>query len=531
MKVHVIRLEANHMATTFDFRISCPPEQTRLADRVLTHAHGEVDRLESELSEFLEHSPVYRLNHSEVGERVTFTRDAFSLLVRSFELRELTHSAFDPLSKSTDAAALSWDSNTREVWKLTAGTWLGFGAIGKGYALDQVRMKIESLGFQNYLLSAGGSSIVLSGEESAGNAWQWGWSWKKDQDGNSLGIVLKHANAGKVALGVSGTHEKGEHLIDRRRGPTNIRPKSALIGTASAADADALSTALFISGWDQSRTYLDRLPLPPAAAWIDESETPHWNGVFQNLWNRTGALAISAIAFFSFLALHSQQAFCDDVVDLNSLGASAKTFTPYIFDRSPVWILLPTFILFLVVAHLRKTKPLRDRKKLMKRNLTTLSVAALVWIAVNSASAAQIEPVGKAIATLLGTTKAVRKSLNDGKSSVDVFYSKGPDGKPAKAAVVEKGVYQPDCTHTWAIGVDPKTATVTEVRPIEMSCPHAFPTKSASFLDQYKGKGPADVATLDSQVHIIAKATGTSNLATDAVKRAITVIQQNKGKL
>ena len=60
--------------------------------------------------------------------------------MRSFELRKQSGNAFDPLAKSTGSApALEWDATTREVWKKTEGTWLGFGAIGKGFALDRAR--------------------------------------------------------------------------------------------------------------------------------------------------------------------------------------------------------------------------------------------------------------------------------------------------------------------------------------------------------------------------------------------------------
>ena len=80
------------------------------------------------------------------------------------------------------------------------------------------------------------------------------------------------------------------------------------------------------------------------------------------------------------------------------------------------------------------------------------------------------------------------------------------------------------------MGVD-KEGKVTEVRAQEMQCPHAFPAKAASFLDQYKGLGPADVESLKGKVNTIAKATGSCDLATDAVKASITKFQEIKGQL
>lgn len=528
------------MATIFDFRISCTPALRRLADRVLTEAHATVTKLEQELTEFLPESPVFKLNSSAPGTRIEFTPSGIELIERAFIIRRKSEGAFDPLSKSTtqsgEEAGISWDAVTRQVWKLTEGTRLGFGAIGKGYALDQVKSRIELAGFENYVLSAGGSSVVLSGQESPSNPWKWGWSWKKDEAGHDLGIGFVHESGKKIALGISGTHEKGAHILDarnrndaRNENAAPMRLRSALIGTPSATDADALSTALFVSGWDQSKTFLSQLPLPPAAACIDHEEVPHWNGLFQHFWKGLAtclALAISSKAFGAD----------DGAIDLSTMGDAASSFTPYVFERSSLWVLLPIFTFLVVLSHLRKTKPIRkgqNGKNLMKKHikLTSLVVAGITWLSVENVRAVEIEPAGKAVQALLGTPKAFQKQLKGPDGNVVTFYSKNAAGKADKIVFIQKGIYQPDCTHTWAVGLDVATNKVTSVRVIEMGCPHAYPTKSASFMDQFKGKGPADVAKLDSEIQTVAKATGTSQLATQAVKKSITTLAKYKGQL
>ena len=464
MTFKVIRLERNHMATTFDFRISCSADRAALADRTLTAAHLLVAQLETELTEFQETSPVYQLNHAQPDARVLFTEAGIALLKRAFELSRLSQGAFNPLAKSTASSPnLNWDEATLEVWKETAGTWLGFGAIGKGYAIDRARAMVEDAGFESYLLSGGGSSIVISGQQAPEKPWKWGWSWKKDADGKNLGIPLTHFSGKRIALGVSGTHEKGNHVVGAR---SNL--KTALIALPSATDADALSTALFVSGWDDSKSFLGELPLAPAAAWIDEQETPYWNGVFETLWKGAMSTVFAAISLFSLLSVHAHSALCDESVDLGALDAGSKSFTPYVFDRSGIWVLLPIFMFLVVASHLKKTKPKRQTKgsltKPMKKNatpLTTVLVASLTWLSVENASAAEIEPMNKAILAILGTPKATKKEINDGKGNVPVYYSKGADGKPQKVAFIEKGIYAPDCTHTWAIGLDGATGKIT----------------------------------------------------------------------
>ncbi len=154
----------------------------------------------------------------------------------------------------------------------------------------------------------------------------------------------------------------------------------------------------------------------------------------------------------------------------------------------------------------------------------------LLILALKHAEATEFEPKGKAIAAALGTKQAFKKSVNVDGKAVDVFYSKDSKGKAAKYAIVETGLYEPNCTHTWVMGINAKTAALETIRVVEMSCPHAFPTKTNSFLGQYTGKGPADMQKLDSDIQVVAKATGTCQLTTDAVKRSVSVASKIKGQ-
>ena len=160
-------------------------------------------------------------------------------------------------------------------------------------------------------------------------------------------------------------------------------------------------------------------------------------------------------------------------------------------------------------------------------------LAVIVFlIQVHSAQAVQFEPKGKALVGILGTTKVSTKKIAQGGKQFEVFFTKGANGAVGDTiAVVEPGLYPPNCTHTWAVGVDSKSGKVKAIKVIEMSCPHAFPCQKESYLEQYIGKGPADVAKLDSDISTIAKATGTSNLTTEAVKHAIQLVTAAKGKL
>lgn len=162
----------------------------------------------------------------------------------------------------------------------------------------------------------------------------------------------------------------------------------------------------------------------------------------------------------------------------------------------------------------------------MKKKTSLYAVCALLFL-IEQAQAVQFEPKGKAIAEVLGTKQAFSKKVGGD----TVFYAKGSDGKATKLAFVQEGLYKPNCTHTWIVGVDVASGSVTEVKPVEMSCPHAFPTKEESFLGQFKGKAVADADKLDKQIDVVAKATGSSKLAIDAVKKSLKEAKELKGQI
>lgn len=155
------------------------------------------------------------------------------------------------------------------------------------------------------------------------------------------------------------------------------------------------------------------------------------------------------------------------------------------------------------------------------------ALAALLLWAID-ARAVEFEKLGAALAKALGTKQVFKTSAAVDGEDVTVYYAKGDGGKPRKYAVVSKETYEPNCTHTWVVGLT-SAAKVDDIRVVEMGCPHAFPARKASFLDQYKGKGPADVKSLKGDITTIAKATGSCELTTKAVSRSIVAAAKAKG--
>lgn len=158
----------------------------------------------------------------------------------------------------------------------------------------------------------------------------------------------------------------------------------------------------------------------------------------------------------------------------------------------------------------------------MKRTL----LLVVVGFYVDRAVGVEIESLKSALkATLSPIKAATKKQMTYHKQTFEVYFDKA---SKEKFAVVQKRIYDPNCTHTWVIGIEGKTGQVSGIRIVEYSCPHAKPATTASYLDQYKGKGPADVKTLKGDISTIAKATGTCDLTTDAVITAIESVEMIK---
>jgi thiamine biosynthesis lipoprotein len=261
------------MNCTFRFIAHCEKGRLAAAKQLLREAHALVTRLEKSLTEFQETSPVSKLNRALVNERISAPTELIELLNLSRLAEEVTGHAFQMLSKSVDDnPGIEWDEDS--VWKLTSGTHLGFGAIGKGFALDKVRTLLFQEGFSDFYLTAGGSSLILEGFAGQNEPWTFGWSWD-----SVTGIPLAHRSGKTIAIGVSGLHEKGLHIRDTLKQRAARSALSALVATSSAALADAYSTALFVLGSEGFAKIPDA-----ALGLIDEDGIPHWNSAFRNLW-------------------------------------------------------------------------------------------------------------------------------------------------------------------------------------------------------------------------------------------------------
>jgi thiamine biosynthesis lipoprotein len=247
-----------------------------------------VDALETQLTVYRDDSEVARLNRAAADDWVVVEPGLFALIRQSVELYEATDRAFDvtagPLARvwgfhrrqgripSVDelAEALSCvgseyielDAERSAVRFACPGVELNFGSIGKGYALDRSGEVFAAAGVDDYVLHGGKSSVLARGSGPDATAERCGWSVgvvNPVDRRRRLGTVTLHDQS----LATSGTAtqffrhggRRYGHIIDPRSGWPTEGVYSVTVVAGSAAEADALATAFYVLGREQTLEY------------------------------------------------------------------------------------------------------------------------------------------------------------------------------------------------------------------------------------------------------------------------------------
>jgi thiamine biosynthesis lipoprotein len=205
-------------------------------------AFEELERIERNLSRFIENSDVSRINSLGKGRPLQIGLSTFECLKTSIEMCRQTNGAFDitfdSLNRGGDLLKLNEADHTIEL--LTDGVQLDLGAIGKGYAADKMGQLLGDWGIDTALISAGQSTVFPMGTPT-GLA---GWPVTLSDPAQDSCVLAKIHLAGR-AISASGLG-KGAHIIDPRSGKP-AKGRIACWATAStAAIADALSTAFMV---------------------------------------------------------------------------------------------------------------------------------------------------------------------------------------------------------------------------------------------------------------------------------------------
>jgi len=282
--------EFSRRAMATDFVLMLPGMNGKYAE-IAVQALAEVDQLEAMLSIYRPDSDISRLNRAAGSGPIGVSLETFQILARAAEISEQTGGAFDvtagplveawgftkrqgakPSKEIIDQAKqrVGFDKLILDPNKCTAelahpGMSVNLGAIGKGFALDQIAYKLESAGVTDFLIHGGKSSVLVRGDDDSGS--EQGWKIAIEHPvcpGKRLGgLRLRNESLGTSGSGKQFFHHQGKrlgHIIDPRTGWPSGDLLSLTVVSPSAMDADALATALFVMGSEEAIAFANRSP-------------------------------------------------------------------------------------------------------------------------------------------------------------------------------------------------------------------------------------------------------------------------------
>ena len=272
------RFSHEAMATTFEIIIQ--HEDARYAEQAAWQAFDELDRLEGELSRYIENSDISRINHLPAGQPLRIGLAAFECLQLAARVHAETSGAFDITIGSLLKCWLNKDRTLRNPSKqelelahqqtgmhfiklnedqytvelLTSPIQVDLGGVGKGYALDVMAELLHGWSIDTAILH-GGFSTVLASDAPAGTK---GWPLTLS---NPLDRSQRLAYLHLRARAVSGSGiEKGQHIIDPRTARPVQGRRAAWASAADGGTADALSTAFMVMSPEQIGRYCSHHP-------------------------------------------------------------------------------------------------------------------------------------------------------------------------------------------------------------------------------------------------------------------------------
>ena len=277
--IHELRVARRAMACLFEviFNVGDHAEATEWAVEAL----DLVEQVEDRFTVYRESSELIRLNGAARIGAAHVAPDLMRLLQRARDLHAWTGGAVDVaagrLVRAWGFLARQWltpseellaearaqsgmsfvtlDEQASRIQFSRRGVELNLGSIGKGWAVDRAVDLLQRRGAANVLVHGGQSSVRAVGHRHVTDGIPRGWP-----------VGLRHPllpnrrlatfQLQNEALGTSGSGtqffvencRKLGHILDPRSGRPAEGVLAATVVAATAADADALATALYVLG-------------------------------------------------------------------------------------------------------------------------------------------------------------------------------------------------------------------------------------------------------------------------------------------
>jgi FAD:protein FMN transferase len=272
-------------------------------------AFDRAEELEQIMSDYRADSELERLDRQGSAAPVPVSSDLYDVLAMSIKTSELSGGVFDvtvgPLVQLWRAARktgrlpdraeimkakalvdyrnIELDPATHAVFLKRAGMQLDLGAIGKGYAADQMLVVLKSQGIDHAMVEAGGEVIVGAPPPGAT-----GWKVGIDTADSGAGAPPCTLLLRDAAVSTSGDEHqflelnghRYSHVINPQTGWALEGENSTTVVARESATADSLGTALSLMPVNEGMRAIESLP-GVSVLWVRRE-----NGVWRHYASR-----------------------------------------------------------------------------------------------------------------------------------------------------------------------------------------------------------------------------------------------------
>jgi thiamine biosynthesis lipoprotein len=245
--------------------------------------------IENRMSVTLAGTDIDRINIGAGIEQVAVHPDVFEVIEQAVRYAEISEGAFDPTvgplvslwgiggdnprlpaQEEIDAVLplINWrdivlDREKSTVFLRRSGMALDLGAIAKGYAADEAAAIIGKAGIKRAIIDLGGNILAL-GERQDGNPWRVGIQNPQEPRGAYIGVLRVRDKTVVTSGGYERFFEEDgiryHHILSPADGyPVRNGLLSVTIVADRSIDADALSTSVFVLGYDRGKVLIESL--------------------------------------------------------------------------------------------------------------------------------------------------------------------------------------------------------------------------------------------------------------------------------
>ncbi|MCL1903733.1 MAG: FAD:protein FMN transferase [Oscillospiraceae bacterium] len=242
---------------------------SEVAEVAIVAAFERLERLDEVFNYYNPESELSHINATAYGKATEIGDDMYEMIRAGLICSKVTDGAFDislgllidlwgdekTPSKSVielllpklgyENIVVKDENGLRTVEYLNESVKIHFGAIAKGYAVDELILVLSEKGVKSAMVDIGGEIGVIGESPHEDGLWRVGI-----RDPFNTGEIIETIKLSEgYAVATSGNYERGEHIFDPKTGfPVDIDYSAVTVVGSSGTKADAFATAFFVTG-------------------------------------------------------------------------------------------------------------------------------------------------------------------------------------------------------------------------------------------------------------------------------------------